>query len=264
MSQQRKLLSTAADSPDDDSDYTVQTAQNKLERKIFWRKLLICICVFSCIVVIVAAVTVVVVYFATDSKNKNDHSSSHSIPSSSSMPSSSLIPSPTPSPTPSPSNGTENSKILDYIDTSYDPCEDFYNYSCGGWHSNQSYTEWGTFDELAIDNYNKLAGYLSQYVSSDDPTAIKKAKYIYSACTDTDYISDHLTTQMDSFMSKAGGWHNGDFSPYDSWLINDNLYNDHYLGSSAFFSFGIYPDDLNSTKQVIRVTSMHAYALVQA
>ena len=57
-------------------------------------------------------------------------------------------------------------------------------------------------------------------------------------------------------MYKAGGWVNGDFSPYDSWSININLYRDHYLGSSAFFSFGISPDDLDSSKQVIRVTRM--------
>ena len=152
----------------------------------------------------------------------------------------------------------ENSKVLDYIDTSFDPCEDFYNYSCGRWNSTRPYAaEWGTFEELALDNYNKLAGYLSQDVNSSDPDAIKKAKYIYSACTDTDYIKDNLDDQLDSFMNKAGGWKNGDFTPYDySWSINNNLYQDHYLGSSAFFSFGISPDDLDSSKQVIRVTCM--------
>ena len=234
MSQHRNLLSTAADSQED-SDYAVQTAQDKLERKIFQRKLLICIYVFSCIVVIAAAVAMGVMYFTTDLfKNKSDSESS------------------------STTTGTmENSKVLDYIDTSFDPCEDFYNYSCGRWNSTRPYAaEWGTFEELALDNYNKLAGYLSQDVNSSDPDAIKKAKYIYSACTDTDYIKENLDDQLDSFMNKAGGWENGDFTPYDLWSINNNLYQDHYLGSSAFFSFGISPDDLNSSKPVIRVTCM--------
>ena len=236
MSQHRALLSTAVDSLEYESGYTVQTVQDKFKRKIYLRKLLICICVFSLIFVIAAAIVVGFLYGATD-LFKSDRSS----------------------PTAGPSNGMENSKIFEYIDTSYDPCEDFYKYSCGRWSgtSPPSYAaKWGPFEDLELDNYNKLAEYLSQPVSTDDSEAIKKAKYIYSACTDTDCIVENYVNQLDSFMIKAGGWNNGDFYPYDSWSINDtlnNLYKDHYFGSSAFFTFRISPDDLNSSKQVIKV-----------
>lgn len=160
-----------------------------------------------------------------------------------------------PSPTVIPVN-TFNSQILNYIDTSYDPCENFYEYSCGQWYDHfPDASEWGTSQDLALDNYNRIGKYLSHYVDDyRDPDAIKKAKYIYSACINSDYISRHLVTELKSFMIyKAGGWENGDFSPYNSWSINNNLYQDHYLGSSAFFTFGVEPDDLDSTKQVIRV-----------
>ena len=161
-----------------------------------------------------------------------------------------------PSPTVIPVN-TVNSQIFNYIDTSYDPCENFYEYSCGQWHDNYPIvSEWGTFHDLALDNYNRIGEYLSQYVSYRDPDAIKKAKYIYSACKDSVYISKNLVSQLSSFMVyKAGGWENGDFHPYDSWSIDNDLYKDHYLGSSAFFTFGVEPDDLDSSKQVIRVGS---------
>ena len=56
-------------------------------------------------------------------------------------------------------------------------------------------------------------------------------------------------------VNKAGGWRNGEFLLASSWTISSNLYKDHYLGSSAFFSFGIQPDDLNSSKPVIKVHS---------
>lgn len=165
----------ASDSSEDDSasdsDYAVQTAQDKLKRKIFRRKLLICVCVFSLIFVIAAGITVGILLGATNLlQSKNSAASS---------PSSGM------------DNSLNNSKILHYIDTSYDPCEDFYNYSCGQWnssHLNSSWEELGAFDDLQLDTYNKLAGYLSQNVSSSDTDAIKKAKYIYSACTDVDYI----------------------------------------------------------------------------
>ena len=240
MSQNRSLLSTPADSLEDDSDYTVQKAQDKLERKIFRRKLLACICVFSVIFVIAAGVAVGALYFATDLFRSKGGDLS---------------------PTANP-YGINNSKIFEYMNTSYDPCQDFYGYSCGSWNSsNPGAAEWGTFEELVLDNYNKLAGYLSQDVSGSDPVAIKKAKYIYSACTDTNYITENLNDQLNSYMAKVGGWRNGDFNSSRSWSINDSLYQDHYLGSSAFFSIQVLPDDLDPSKQVIRVTIEHALFL---
>ena len=220
MYQHRELVSTAADSAE---DYTAQTAaQHKLNRKMFLRKLLICICVFSCVVVIATANALC----GAIDLFKSDHSS----------------------PTVSPSS------------TSCDPCEDFYEYSCGRWRSTPpDAAMWGTFKQLELDNYHKLVGYLSQHVSTNDPDAIKNAKYIYSACIDTDYIEENYADQLYSFMIKAGGWENGDFSPYNSWSINNNLYQDHYLGSSALFTFGSLPDDLNSSKQVIKVTGSYSY-----
>ena len=233
MSRHHKLTSTATDSPEDESDNGVQSAQDRLKRKIFQRKLLICFCVCLLAFLIVAGIAVGVLLGATDLFKKDGHDTT--------------------------SQG--DSKVLDYIDTSQDPCKNFYKYSCGNWRSTRpDAPEWGTFYELALDNYNKLAGYLSQRPNNGDTDAIKKAKYIYSACTDTDYIQDNLVDQIKDFMDSAGGWHHGGFTPSYSWSINSNLYKDHYLGSSAFFSFGIFPDDLNSSKQVIRVLQNTAIA----
>ena len=234
MSQRHELLdaqSMLSDSAEDDTDHSVQAAQERLKRKKFRRAL--CTCVTVLVLVLVFAGAAIVGFVVVNTRSGHEETSTAS---------------------PTPSYTTANSKVLDYIDTSYDPCENFYEYSCGRWSSTRpDAAEWGTFYELALDNYNKLAGYLSGYEKSYDPTAIKKAKRIYSACTDTDYISDHLTDQIESFMVSAGGWEEVDYTPAHSWSINSNLYKDHYLGSSAFFSFGITPDDLNSSKPVIRV-----------
>jgi len=244
MSQQRRLLITAQDmssASEDDSDFTVQSAQDRLKTKKFRR---ICVCVsisvFSVLILIVAGIVVAILAVGTNLFQNKNHAPTR--------------PSPTPVSIPA------NSKVLDYMDTWYDPCENFYEYSCGRWRNRHpDRSEWGTFEDLELDNFNKLAGYLSQNPSSRDPNAIKKAKYIYSACTDTDYIDYNYKDQLDSFMvNKGRGWENGDFIPAESWSIND-LYKDHYYGSSAFFSFGIVPDDLNSSKQVIRVMYIYIY-----
>lgn len=151
-----------------------------------------------------------------------------------------------------------NSKILDYIDDNVDPCHDFYNYSCGNWLAanplnNNSAT--GTFYSLALDNYDHLMGYLSQPVSEGDSAAIKKTKYIYSACKDVDFIRNNSVKHLQDFINSSGGWAAIGIAADSGWSINDDLVNDHYLGSSAFFGFSIQPDDLNSSKPIIKVRS---------
>ena len=271
MSQRHELLDAQSMLSDSaESDYSVQTAEERLKRKKKFRKTL-CVCVAVIVLVfVVAAGGVVGFVLGTTSKHhsetKTGSSTSTDSTATTSSASTSTPSTSTASPTPHTSYTTANSKVLDYIDTSYDPCDNFYEYSCGRWHSARpDAAQWGTFYELALDNYNKLAGYLSRYEISRDPTAIKKAKRFYSACTDTDYINDHLTDQIESFMVGAGGWDEVGYTPAHSWTINSNLYKDHYLGSSAFFSFGITPDDLNSSKPVIRVCCMcdlHIYSYI--
>ena len=150
-----------------------------------------------------------------------------------------------------------NSRLLDYIDDSIDPCEDFYQFSCGGWLAanplrSDSDTV-GTFVSLSLDNYDHLTGYLSQPVRGSDPVAIKKTKYIYSACKDVNFIQANLVDHLRDFIINAGGWSDIGITPDNGWNINDNLASHHYLGSSAFFEFGILPDDLNSSKPIIKV-----------
>ena len=151
-----------------------------------------------------------------------------------------------------------NSNILEYIDTSYDPCDDFFNYSCGGWLSANplnGHSQIDVFTKLGIDNYKHMSDYLTKPVQSSDPDAIKKSKYIFSACTNVAFIQENYIQHLQTFIKNAGGWADIGILPDNGWDINDDLANDHYLGSSAFFASGIVPDDHNSSKPIITVIS---------
>jgi len=81
--------------------------------------------------------------------------------------------------------GACNSQVLAYIDTRFDPCEDFFNYSCGKWLSANPLggrDELDRFIQLGIRNLNNVERYLSRSVSGRDSGAIKKSKYMFSAC----------------------------------------------------------------------------------
>ena len=149
-----------------------------------------------------------------------------------------------------------NSNILKYIDSSYDPCDDFYHYSCGNWLSANPLngrSEVDIFNEVAIDNYKHISEYLAKPVQSSDPDAIKKSKYIYTACNDVNYIQAHYVQHLQEFIKNAGGWADIGIFPDDGWDINDDLADHHYIGSSAFFDVDITPDDHNSSKPIIVV-----------
>ena len=153
--------------------------------------------------------------------------------------------------------GACNSKVLAYIDDSADPCEDFFQYSCGKWLSSNPLDgrdEWGTFYALAYDNWHHLNRYLTRSISGNDSDAIRKSKYIFSACTNSEFIKDNLLNHLQSFMRSAGGWMDLGIYPEDEWDF-DNLVEDHYLGSPAYFAFDVEPDDFNSSKPVIKVVT---------
>ena len=150
-----------------------------------------------------------------------------------------------------------NTNLLDYIDDSYDPCDDFYSFSCGNWLSNNPLNGRNgisIFGGLFTDNYRHLRNYLSNPVQESDPVAIKKSKYIYSSCANVGFIQNNFVEHVQDFIKNAGGWSDIGITPDTGWDINSTLASDHYLGSSALFELDISPDDLNSSEPVIRVS----------
>lgn len=150
-----------------------------------------------------------------------------------------------------------NTRILDYIDGSYDPCDNFYAYSCGGWLADNplnNHNALSIFSDLFVDNYQHLRNYLSSSVQGNDLAAIKKSKYIYSSCANVGFIKSSLKDHIQTFIKDAGGWSDIGIFPDNGWDINSDLVNDHYKGSSALFEFSISSNDSNSSEPVIRVS----------
>jgi len=149
-------------------------------------------------------------------------------------------------------------RLSSYMDTSVQPCDDFYKFSCGGWEDNNVIPDglgrWGTFEQLAQSNYQFLIKALSDTSNTSEPEAVKKAKQIFAACTNLDQINKDKAQALTHFLTLTGGWNKTNVTQNATWSINSSLVVEHYYGSSAFFGFDIEPDDLNSSKAVIEVT----------
>ena len=149
-------------------------------------------------------------------------------------------------------------RITKYMDTSVNPCDDFYMYSCGGWEKENVIPEglgiWGTFEQLAKSNYQFLVKAMSDNTKSPS-VAIEKAKQIFAACTNITKIQADFPAALVRYLTLTGGWNEANITENTTWSINSSLVVEHYYGSSAFFSFDIEPDDKNSSKAVIKVLS---------
>ena len=76
--------------------------------------------------------------------------------------------------------------MIQKMDTSIDPCIDFYNYSCGGWDANNFLPEgsgyWDILQELRQDNNLRLRQLLDGS-AEDEIVAVHYMRELYQTCT---------------------------------------------------------------------------------
>ncbi|PFX11525.1 Endothelin-converting enzyme 2, partial [Stylophora pistillata] len=142
------------------------------------------------------------------------------------------------------------------LNRSVHPCDDFYEYACGGWLQNHPIPEsksfWGIYSALQEDNERLLRQLLAAPTRS--PT-IKKAKTFYNSCMNLTNINKMGAKPLRDIIEDLGGW--SITSPDRNKTKFDfgktlRLVHKKYSGS-AFFAVDVDADDKNSSKNIIKV-----------
>ena len=85
------------------------------------------------------------------------------------------------------------SNLLLSMDQTVDPCDDFYQFTCGNWQEEHprpdSSTSFDWFSEKQNKIIRKVRTFLQKNATTSDPNAVNKTKIMYKACMDVDAMN---------------------------------------------------------------------------
>nr|XP_022911284.1 neprilysin-11-like [Onthophagus taurus] len=98
---------------------------------------------------------------------------------------------------------------LQYLNPQIDPCDNFYEYTCGNFKNINPIPEgkynWDHFTILQDEIHGLMRLILESPRKQSDPIALQKAKAAYSSCLDVDYL-DMLKMPQQEVMKEMGIW----------------------------------------------------------
>lgn len=151
--------------------------------------------------------------------------------------------------------------ILDRIDPSVDPCDDFYQFSCGTFLKNAIITD-EMSEESMVTIINRKIQYQIRTILAEEPTpndlnAFKLAKKFYKSCMDEASIEKRGVQPLIDLTKSYGGWPviEGNQWNESSWNWYD-VYKKMFVGGlnlSPLFQLKISPSLVNSTLNRLNV-----------
>ncbi|KAJ1369522.1 NEDD8 protease Nep2 [Parelaphostrongylus tenuis] len=154
------------------------------------------------------------------------------------------------------------SVILSSMNSSVDPCSDFYEYACGQWIRGHPIPDdapsVSNFENLGQDLEFALKELLEKKATSDEQiengSAIGKAKFFYKLCLNESEIFDNWRTTFDKVVASFGGWPSLGH-PVRNDISIEKLYGDMVakFRADSLFKATVQPDDKNSEKHVLLI-----------
>jgi len=99
--------------------------------------------------------------------------------------------------------------MASHMDTTTQPCDDFYQYACGNWEKNNPIPSdkiaYGTFEMLREALDEVLRKLLTSEDSKVEP-AVLKTRYFYQSCMNEKVLNERKETPLLNVLERLGGW----------------------------------------------------------
>lgn len=153
------------------------------------------------------------------------------------------------------------SKVLENMDPSVDPCDDFYQFACGNFVKKTNIPD----DKASITAFSIISDQLQEQlktmieepVQKDEPKPFRLVKNLYRACMNKTAIEEDGLKTIKAIMKQFGGWPLLEKAwNEDSFDWVKTIYNYRKVGYSVdyYVDFSVSIDLKNSTKRIIDVS----------
>eukprot|EP00092_Neocalanus_flemingeri_P081366 GFUD01101616.1.p1 GENE.GFUD01101616.1~~GFUD01101616.1.p1 ORF type:complete len:767 (-),score=189.44 GFUD01101616.1:111-2411(-) len=152
--------------------------------------------------------------------------------------------------------------LLQNMNRSVDPCEDFYNFACGGFEDRivipDDRSSRSQFAIIGDDLLHQLRIILEEEEENKlDNSVFDMAKDVYKACMDEEMIEEVGLDPLKETLKKMGGWPVLEGSAWDeenfSWIETVYTFRKHGYSTDYLIDFSIVTDSKNSSWRVIDI-----------
>ncbi|CAL8363196.1 unnamed protein product [Merluccius merluccius] len=147
-------------------------------------------------------------------------------------------------------------RMVEAMDRQADPCQDFYQYACGGWTRKNplpdARSRWSTFNSLWEQNQALLKHILENGTFNGTSEAERKTQSYYLSCLNQPHIDELGAQPLIDLINKVGGWSITGGWEKDNFMEVLKLLSGPYR-AQPFFTLGVSTDPRNSNSNIIQV-----------
>ncbi|KFM80057.1 Membrane metallo-endopeptidase-like 1, partial [Stegodyphus mimosarum] len=149
--------------------------------------------------------------------------------------------------------------VLSSLDESVDPCDDFYQFACGGWVNSHDIPEdqstVSTISGVQDDLNLKLKALLEKELTGKEPDFIRMLKSVYDSCMDLKSIEKAGSEPLKKALRELGGWpvvegERWDETSFD-WIDTLIRFRNMGYGFKSLMGFSMSEDYKNNTAYIL-------------